>query len=146
MTQIRITLNDTNARRLLRKAALAVKSFRPAMAEIGEYLVRQTDKRFKSELDPEGNDWAALTIAYSKRKAKNRRAVQKKLQFSGRLRASIVYQASDDEVRLGSNVKYASIQQLGGNGIPSRPFLGMNDDDQREIGLIISDYINDQLK
>lgn len=146
MAQIRITLDDTNARRLLRKAAIAVRSFRPAMEDIGHYLTREADKRFKTEKDPDGNDWAELTVAYSKRKSSQRRAIQKKLQVSGRLRASIIYQATDDEVSIGTNAVYARRHQLGGGGIPARPFLGVNDDDQREIGLIISDYINDSLK
>ena len=67
---------------------------------------------------------------------------------TGLLRKSITYKHDGVSVNIGTNKKYARIHQFGGKAgrgkkvtIPARPYIGINDDDKREIGGIIADVI-----
>lgn len=94
-----------------------------------------------------------------------RLAHQKILNATSRLKDSIAYQADTQGVTVGTNVEYAAIQQLGGtirpknkkflrfeiNGqiifakqvtIPARPFLGINEADERTIGDIVASFLS----
>ncbi len=123
----------------------------PVMSAIGTGLVSSTHRRFVSQVGPDGAAWAKLLPAYAAIK-RNRRI----LTESGRLRDSINSQASNDQVRVGTNVIYGAIQQLGGTiepksashlvfrlasgvalaksvTLPARPYLGISDDDEEMI-------------
>ena len=67
---------------------------------------------------------------------------------TGHLRGSITYKASRTGVRVGTNVVYGRIHQLGGKAgrgkkvkIPARPYLVVHDADRRYIGTAITQYI-----
>lgn len=107
---------------------------------IGDQLRIQTEKRFKNQVDPDGNSWAPLEEKYAKRKAK-KATRQKILQFEGRLFDTLVSQATDYSVKFGSNSIYANTHQFGSEDgdIPARPFLGINDEDKQ----IIADELQD---
>ena len=101
---------------------------------IGEQLKIQTEKRFTTETDPDGNAWTPLSEKYQKRKAKKAN-YQKLLQFSGQLLDTLAYQSDDYGVKFGSNKIYARTHQYGDakRGIPKRAFLGINEDDIKAI-------------
>ncbi|HEV2501615.1 MAG TPA: phage virion morphogenesis protein [Mesorhizobium sp.] len=123
----------------------------PIMSAIGTGLVSSTHRRFISQTSPAGEAWAALNAEY-KRMKRNARI----LTESGRLRDSISSQPGNDYVRVGTNVIYAGIHQLGGTivpknashlvfrlasgvvlaksvTLPARPYLGISDDDEEMI-------------
>lgn len=123
----------------------------PVMSAIGTGLVSSTHRRFISQTSPEGQPWAALNADYKGMKRNSRILTE-----SGRLRDSINDQAGNDWVRIGTNVVYALIHQMGGKivpkaathlvfrlasglvlaksvTLPARPYLGISDDDQEMI-------------
>jgi len=115
----------------------------PAMRDVGEYMLRETEERFRKETDPVGRPWQALkpkTLAAKIRKHKS----TKILTRDHRLRSSINYEPSRRSVEIGSPLVYAAVHQLGGvagQNIPARPFLGVNAQNMDEIGRIIADYL-----
>jgi len=187
MTEIRITIDDAAALAALKRTRDGLLNLRPAMKNIGEYMVLETDDRFKTQTAPDGSQWQPISRSW--RQAKQRNGyITKILQMRGRLRKSIVPKAGADHVSVGTNVVYANIHQFGGSithharsqqanfridkktgksqfakkkranfsqnvtigghttDIPARPFLGTNDENEREIGRIVADYINDEFK
>lgn len=106
--KLEVDVQDEALRRALDRLRRA-----PATAavweDIGEYLLRSVEDRFRAEKDPEGKPWAPLSSAYKRRKKG-----PKILTERGRLRGSITYRASHDRVEVGTNVKYGRIHQLGG--------------------------------
>ena len=63
------------------------------------------------------------------------------LQDTGELRRSIKYEAEDNCVKVGSNLKYARTHQFGRDKIPRRPFLGVTDNEQKHIALMYKQYL-----
>lgn len=137
---ISISYNDKAVRDRLQELQRKVGDLTPAMKSIGEQLLLSTDIRFEKEVDPSGRPWKPnSTFTISKKKRENK--IQKILQSSGRLRASLSYSASADKVVVGTNVSYAAKHQLGQGRIPKREFLGVSKEDQQEILLIIDEFL-----
>lgn len=99
---------------------------------IGAALEDSTLERFETNIAPDGTPW----------KPSERATLQngQTLVDSARLRDSIGYEVTGDELSLGTNVIYAAIHQGGGKAgrnksveLPARPFLGVSDQDQLSI-------------
>lgn len=129
MTAVKVSINHgAAAQALARLEGRALAALKPALQDVGEYLLGEIKANFRKEQSPEGVAWAELsprTRALKKHK--------KKLQESGRLFASLVYQVRSNSLEIGSNMEYAAIHQLGGKAgrgrkvnIPARPFLPQN--------------------
>lgn len=141
----------------------------PILTEIGEYLVGSTKQRFADGVGPDGVRWVMNSQAtieahlgrYRRTTRKDGRinargaaVVQSKRPLIGESRSlstQIYYNVSSDELRVGSPMQYAAMQQFGGKksefghlwgDIPARPFLGISDSDEREIGDIVSRYLS----
>ena len=108
-------------------AAVLRKDPQVAFDEAGQILVASTVLRFERGTGPDGEPWKP-----------SRRALEEggqTLVDSARLRNSMTHVASADGVDVGTNVVYAAIHQFGSGdlekpkNIPSRPFLGLDDDD-----------------
>jgi phage virion morphogenesis protein len=110
------------------------------MADIGEYMLRQTDNRFRNEEAPDGTPWAPLATATLERKAR-RGKIRKILQEEGNLRTTLSYRASAQEVELGSIQPYSTYHQFGTSRMVARPFLGVSDEDREEIEAIVADWV-----
>ena len=95
----------------LRAAADLMRSPAPMFRDMGEYMLIALDERFESQSAPDGTPWQALSPTYQRRKRKNQ---DKILVLDGYLKNTIRYQASDDELAVGSNRAYAAIHQFGG--------------------------------
>ena len=115
-------------------------NLRPALSEIGDYLVSETTRRFQASVGPDGNKWDDV-----KRQGKA-------LVDKGHLRDSIHYEVNGESVKVGTNLVYAAIHQFGGvagrggsSVIAARPFLGISFDDELEIGDILTKHIQRQL-
>jgi len=144
LTQIRVTINDTQLQQRLSQLAARYLDLTPANRSIGEYLLRRTRRRFDTEIAPDGTPWNPL--AESTIKAKRRRQEtgspyrtrarpESILKDTFTLRDSITYQASRDSVAVGTNIQYGIFNQN------TRPFLGLDEQDRSEILAIISDYL-----
>lgn len=134
MTQIKVEIDDQKVLKALKSLQGATVNLEPAMASIGEYHVRKVDQRFTQE----GPGWKPLSPKYGAWKARQPRAIQKTLQFSGLLRASINYQTSETEVRIGSDRIYSARQER------ERPFLKPDRQDEAEFATIVLGYLGER--
>lgn len=146
------------AGRRLGKLADAGRNLTPVFADIGEYLVRTTKDRFRTQTAPDGTAWKPLSELYRKRKKRNK---DKILTLDGYLSGTINYNAARDHVDVGSPMIYAGTHQFGaakgsfgttesGRPIPwgdisERPFLGLSIDDAAEVELLVRDWLAGQL-
>lgn len=89
---------------------------KPVMNDIGAVLVSRIKHGFRTSTDPWGQGWKPL-----------KRRKGQPLIDTGRLLASMTYNASDSQLVVGTNVTYAPYQHFGfSNGravVPARPFL-----------------------
>lgn len=158
MTATSITLHDAPVMDGLERIYAAAGDLLPALKNIGEYEVSATKQRFIDEKDPDGFPWRDLNTLYQKTKKG-----PGKLRGESRNLSQIVYQATNDNVQVGSNEVYARIHNEGGvikprnaaalvfsmGGqtfkvksvtIPRRQFLGFSEADIAEIRAIIEDH------
>ncbi len=157
--QISVTIVDKEVQRGFEKLVGLMQHTRPVMAAIGTGIVASTHMRFITQTDPEGKAWHALDPEYAKDKRNSRILTE-----SGRLRNSINSQASDHEVRVGTNTIYAAAHQfgavikpknashlffrIGGRLIkadsvtlPARPFLGISEQDEAMVSETVFDFV-----
>ena len=131
-----------------RIAALANMKISKLLDGIGQEVENQTRNRLSQEkAEPDGTSWAPWSEDYKA----TRHSGHSLLEDEGGLIDSIAYQVVGDEVEVGSNLIYAAIHQLGGADIDlpqhkARPYLGISDNNAREIQGIIDDFIKGQLK
>ena len=139
MAGTRLTIDKAELERLkafmAEQAALDTSGLMP---DLGEYLLRSTQARFKSQTAPDGTPWAPLQQRYARRKKYNK---DKVLTLHGFLRKNLRYQILDKTtVQIGSHLEYAATHQYGRAAIPARPFLGLSSQDHQEIRAIIQDW------
>jgi phage virion morphogenesis protein len=145
MTQISIRLTDTQLQQRLTQLTRRIVDLTPANRDIGEYLLRRTRRRFDTETAPDGTPWKELAPATIKAKRKRQRTgvpfrtnanPEAILKDTFSLRDSITYLAARDSVVIGTNISYGKYNQ------PTRPFLGLDNEDRNEIVAIIGDYLD----
>jgi len=152
---------DGDTSRLLRK----LKSFSDIDKKkinnvLGEAMVTSTNERFKLGKDPQGRKWKTSIRAEEEG--------GKTLIKSAVLKNSIHSQADASSFAVGTNVKYGATHKFGDKrtirarnkktlrfkvdgqwiskkkvtvNIPARPFLGLSDDDMREIKATVEDIM-----
>jgi phage virion morphogenesis protein len=164
MAAASIVVDDQEITRALENLLKAAGDLTPVFKNIGEYVSEATKDRFREEKDPDGQPWETLNPLYKLTKKGPRI-----LTGQTRSLSQIVWQlASESSVEIGSNEVYARIHNEGGDivpknaaalvfsmggqtfkvkrvTIPRRQFLGINDEDRREIELIIQDHFEDAL-
>ena len=111
---IKAELDSTEAQRKLRALVALMDRKRPFFEDVGNLLVASVGRRFRAQRAPDGTPWTPLKPATIKARAKRGRSKIAILRETGRLAGSINYQASDDDVRIGSPDERAAIHQLGG--------------------------------
>lgn len=157
---IRLTL-EGKEEVLSELGAMAEKASYPRdlFSAVGLAMVESTSYRFEQEQGPDGSPWPASLRALL--------TGGKTLTDTAFLSGSLTYEANDGGVAIGTNVIYAAIHQLGGvikaktpkglhfqsrgTGdwvrtesvtIPARPFLGVDEEDAKEIEFIVSEWLN----
>lgn len=90
----------------------------PVFKNIGEELLRSTQERFDSRVDPDGSPWAKLNEKTIAAKLAKKQDPRKILTGRGYLADSMRYQANDAGVRVGTNRIYGAIHQFGGKTKP----------------------------
>lgn len=118
----------------------------PLMKGIGKVLEDNTRQRIANKKSPTGVTWQSLapaTVARktNKRVSKNGVTAEGILVETGNLFDSILHVATHSKVEVGTNKHYGKYHQLGGVGLPARPFLGIDDDDKDEVNNVINDYL-----
>lgn len=155
---IEIKYDDRDAQAALARLAKQVGDLTPALRSVGEYLIRSTKQRFRSGTAPDGRHWAANSPVTLARKKGTRPLIGE----SRRLGNEIAYEVSAHELRLGSSLEYAAVQQLGARrgafgknkrnhpipwgDIPARPFLGLSEADQHELIDILQEHLEEALR
>lgn len=142
-----VAIDDRALVAALQRLQQRVGDLRPVYRDIGEQIQNQTKQRFRDQVDPDGIPWAdyaPLDDEYQARKEKN---ADKILVLNGYLANGIHYQATEEQVEIGSDKKYAATHQYGreADGIPARPFLGLSDEDKAEVLDIIEQHIRDAI-
>lgn len=108
---------------------------KPLFQQWASYLDSITVTAFKSESSPAGIPWAALSPAYAKRKAADKKARYglKRLKYTGVLFDSLAATILPDGVRVSSPIKVGrysllSLHQYGApaNKLPPRPPLPLD--------------------
>ena len=145
-----VKFDGTAATASLRGLLAGIENPAPLLAQLGEYTLRTTRDRFKTQTGPDGTAWAALQPWYKKEKSQNKNRV---LTLRGFLRGQLVSQVvGGKSVEVGSNLVYAAVHQFGDAikpksakllafrghvaksvTIPARPYLGLSDADQNEL-------------
>ena len=140
------TWEDKDLQDLIAGTVGRITDMTPAMKGFAEYMVLQTEERFKNEEAPDGSGWQPLKPATIARKEELGQ-IDKILQQDGYLR--LVHPESDkDSAGLFSDRDYTAIHNRGGMAgrgrkvkIPKREFLGFNDDDIQEFVETCKDWI-----
>lgn len=155
---IHVEFDDEEVTRALNRLLAKGRDMRPLMKDIGEHLLNTTRRRFEGggQGAPDGTPWAPLSEVTKKRKTRN---VGKILTLEGHLRGNLTYQAGRDSVEVGSPSIYAGTHQFGAakgafgttsrgapipwGDIPARPFLGLSDEDESEIRVLVNKYLGE---
>lgn len=143
--------NDEQVQRALARLEMAQHNLTPLMGAIAGVLADAVEDAFAQQADPAtGRPWAALSPYTQQRIVGGRpRGAGPILQLSGSLAASISSEWGPDYALVGTNKRYAKTHQFGAargafgrtargapipwGDIPARPYLGVSQDDRREI-------------
>ena len=71
MTGARIDVNDGQVLAAFAKLRERGLDSSPVLKSLGEYLLREHEKRFVAQTDPDGRPWAPLSPSYKARKRRN---------------------------------------------------------------------------
>ncbi|MFN3879807.1 MAG: phage virion morphogenesis protein [Nitrincola lacisaponensis] len=140
---IRVDYDDSHVQAALEKLFKTVKNTRPMMSEIAEYLHGRTRDHFDNQQDPEGNAWAPLADSTLERKQAQGVPIDKILHGQSlHLRDTIFPFWSDDEAGVSTGPgtdAYAATHMFGdeSRNIEARPFMGLGEEDEREVLAII---------
>lgn len=117
--------------------------------EVGDLLLRRTDRRFETETDPDGRPWTPLKESTKKRKAADGLGEKKILQRTGAMRKAIKKVralAGSTFINTGAGVRigiedpeiasYARRHQQG-FGMPVRRFLGVGAADVKAVDSLL---------
>jgi phage virion morphogenesis protein len=153
MSGATIVIEDAALQTYLRQMQNRLSNPSDVMAEIGEILVRSTQQRFATQSDPDGQPWAPNSPVTRARK-RNPHILTENGYLGDGIHAQM---DGSNAVLVGSNRKYAAVQQFGQKkgasgrtrrgapipwgDIPARPFLGISDDDRRDIEETLAAYL-----
>lgn len=170
MTMITIEIDDREVLAVFHELARRVDDLSPALKAIGEDMAESTKQRFATSRGPDGQTWPAnsdVTLqrylglfsgtrkkdgSLSKKGAARAGSKKPLIGESKSLSTTINYQVVDGgrTLLVGSPEKYAAVQQFGAaarefgkapwGDIPARPFLGVSDEDKRNIMDILNGY------
>ncbi|HEY9644313.1 MAG TPA: phage virion morphogenesis protein [Coleofasciculaceae cyanobacterium] len=132
--EITVKLDDVKVRGQIETIKKFLANPSPALKNIGEYYLGEIDENFKKESGANGK-WKPLSPGYALWKSRQPNAIQKKLQFTGTMRAGINYEVTGNQVSIGSDRIYAERQEK------NRSFLRPTNAQAREFGAIVVDYL-----
>lgn len=163
MAGVKITGDIERLKKALKE--LGIIEFKKANKAIGEILKESTVERFSTKKAPDEKKWQQSKSSIAKGKTT--------LLDSAILRNSIKYRANAKGVVIGTNTIYAATHQLGDTRtikaktrkglrfniagqwfnkkvvkitIPARPFLGISNDDMKEIESTMIDILSEAIQ
>lgn len=135
---VTISIEDAQVRAALARLVGRLRDPARAMRDIGEYLLRATDDRFRAQRAPDGTPWAPNSEVTLMRYLERKRGLSSKrlasggrnltargakllgakriLRQSGALQDTVRYQLAEGgrAVAVGTNRVYGAMQQFGG--------------------------------
>lgn len=132
----------------MNEALKQLQHLKMPMDVVGQEVLGQTVERITGEQKaPDGTPWAAWSEPYSEHKARSRDGGAF-LDASGELIDSLNYEASKDEVLVGTNLVYAATHQFGDKkrNIPARPYLGLSKQNELDLIKAVEVAIEQQMK
>ena len=108
---IDIKIEDKEVKELLSRIQTKAKNLRPVMSIIGEIVQTSIQRNFEAGGRPK--KWKPLSPATIARRKEQGRWPGKILAIRGGLFRSITYQAKNDRVEIGANIKYAALHHFG---------------------------------
>jgi phage virion morphogenesis protein len=143
-TNITIEIDDAEVRAVFAhwQSFDGGEALRLVLGDIGEALKISTEERAKRQVAPDGTPWVELSPKYARRKEKKRPGLPI-LRRDGHLLGDMLswQPEGNDEVVVGTNAIYGATHQFGRAKIPSRPFLGLSDEDRSEIVTILAEHL-----
>lgn len=153
-----VRFDGTAAQASLRGLLAGIENPVPLLERFGEYGLRTTRERFKTQKAPDGTTWEALQPWYQKEKRRNKSRI---LTLNGYLRGGMTWQlVGNRTVEWCSNLPYAAVHQEGATieprtakvlmfrghvansvTIPARPYLGLSETDEKELVEITLDWL-----
>jgi phage gpG-like protein len=117
----------------------------PILEEFGAWQDGVTDDLFRNEIDPYGNPWADLKDSTWKQK-RAKGSIDKKLQWRGDMRASVVSQVNGNNFLHGFTDKKARFHDRGTKKIPRRQLIpdsakGLPKTSEKELAAIALKYL-----
>jgi len=106
----------------------------------------QTRRRLSEEkASPDGTPWDQ--DPWSEAYAKTRHSGHSLLENEGHLIDSIISESNAGESMWGSNLAYAAAQNFGfeKNNLPAHEFLGLSDENKRDMVAIIDGWLDDKM-
>lgn len=153
---IEVQIDTSGLTAALERLAAAGTNPEPAWQEAGEYLVVSTKRRFADKQAPDGSMWPGNSPGTQAAKGNDDPLIGE----SKRLGREIHYRAKRGTLEWGSPMEYAATQHYGAEkgafgqtegglplpwgDIPARPFLGLSDDDRREVTEILEEFVQEQ--
>jgi len=140
--RVEVTVDDDSVTALWRRLAQA-DELRTTLSAYGEHLLESHAFRWELEVSPDLEPWAPLSEPYRRRKLA-RKGHDRILELDGFLKDTLSFDATDTDLRFGTNRIYGATHQFGDadRGIPARPFLGLSDDDLAELDDILQEHID----
>jgi phage virion morphogenesis protein len=157
-----------SVKKMLAKAALNSASRQKLLQSIGVEMESQTQERFDTQESPDGNPWKALaqkTSDYYMSRGMGHRSL---LVGEGMLRDSVTSQVQSGgwSVLVGATMEYAAVHQFGATitpksakalfvpgygmlkkaAIPARPYLGVSQDNAKEIAATAAAFLAGGIK
>jgi len=116
------------------------------LGDLGALVESQTRRRLSEEKEsPDGVAW----VEWSDQYANTRHSGHSLLEGEGDLIDSIDNFVENNAVSIGSPLVYAAIQHAGGEevgkDIPERPYLGLSEDNKKEISGALESFIEGAL-
>lgn len=106
---------------------------------------RETAPQHADGMAGEGRPWAPLSAMTLLQRRRGTGAT-KILVDTGTLRQRVVIDARGNEVEVGTAVVYGVEHQTGRDNMPSRPFIGYNDEDMDKGRTLIMETIQEALR
>jgi phage virion morphogenesis protein len=157
--EVKLQLDDREARELFARLKASGARNRGLMAEIGSVLEQSTRDRFDSETSPAGIPWAPISKEWKEEKAE-RGFNTGIMKMRGDLLRSTRFENDDNSVSVIQSQPYAAIHHYGGEirpkkgralvvrgrllgkvTIPARPSIGVSTEDRSEILDAVADFI-----
>lgn len=139
---MKVTVTDTSVMAALGAMHKLLRDTTPVMRAIGRKLESNVNVRFDTKTAPDGQPWKPWAPSTAKARAREGRGTL--LEYTGRMRDSLTFNADRTSVEVGFGVAYAKFHE------PYRPMLfdngNLSNDDLNDVMAVALRAFRKQLK